>query len=106
MKLSLQSDSPFLPILERLTSKPMSGGTLMPKLRLHQDVADETDSIPFPRAASRTPRWQPRPLRPLADGEHEQHPAEAALEEVTRHLERLNQLLGAGLDDDDRPRAA
>jgi hypothetical protein len=74
----------------------------MPNLRLRREM-DDTDVIPFP---SRGTGWQPRPLWENAQtkrigGKHE---AEAALEQVELHLNRLSGLLGDG--DDDRPSAA
>jgi hypothetical protein len=97
MKLTHESFSRSYPMLPGRHEVP--GSNDMPNLRLLREM-DDTDVIPFP---SQGTGWQPRPLfeRPAKPGKHD---AEAALEQVELHLNRLAGLLGNG--DDDRPSAA
>jgi len=97
MKLTHESFTDFYPMLPgRHVSS--GGANSMPNLRLRTVDQEESDSLPFPTHVSRIGRWQPKPL-------HERHEAEAALEQVQSHLDRLNTFLNND-DDDDRPRAA
>jgi hypothetical protein len=104
MKLSFESHLAFHPILQNPGPMPGDGGMLMPELKLHYAEIEETDSIPFPGTATRASRWQPRAPWPLVSHLPAGHEATDALDDVTRHLDTLNQLLT--IDDDDRPRAA
>src|SRR5262245_38319572 len=71
MKLSPQTPATLFTIPLGRGFSPGSGGSLMPKLRLHQEPVEETDAIPFPRAVSRIGRWQPKTPWPLVGREHE-----------------------------------
>ena len=97
MKLTHQPFIDFYPMLPSRRFSPAGADLMPPKLRLrgHEDAADHTDSIPFPRPVSRIGRWQPKPL----------HDAEQAIEDIQSHLDRLSIMLDEN-DNDDRPRAA
>jgi hypothetical protein len=72
--------------------------TTGPKLRLHRDVeSGPLDVIPFPGMEARRP-WRPHPDLAITG-------LDEALDDVSRHLTRLSELLNDDADND-RPRAA